>query len=290
METVREVLPAVLQGSLLLLVFALGLTATPADATYLLRRPEKLLRALVAIDVVVPLTAALFAFLLPLPPLAKVGIVLMAVSPLPPLVPGKQLKLGARTAYVCGLYVAVSVLAIVVLPLTMAVLDAVFPRDLWISPAAVARAVLVSVLLPLALGMTVRRLAPRFAERAAPAVSKLAGFLLIVAFLPILVAVWPQVRALLGNGTGLVIAAVVSMGLFAGHLLGGPDPEDRTALAVASATRHPGIALLIARTDFPTANAAPAILLFLLVGMVVALPYQRWSKRRTAGRPATAVT
>ena len=43
-----------------------------------------LLRAFVAISVIVPLAAVIAVSLLPLHPLAKVGIILMSVSPLPP--------------------------------------------------------------------------------------------------------------------------------------------------------------------------------------------------------------
>lgn len=35
------------------------------------------------------------------------------------------------------------------------------------------------------------------------------------------------------------------------HWLGRPDPDDRTALAIASSMRHPGVALAIARLNFP---------------------------------------
>lgn len=284
MEALKEILPIVLHASLLLLVFALGLQATPADVTYLFKRPGQLLRSVVAIDVVVPVVAVLLMILLPIAPLAKLGIVLMAISPLPPLVPGKQLKLGGTTGYICGLYVAVSLLAIVLVPLTLAILSAIFPRDAWIAPAAIARTVLVSVLLPLAAGMAIRYFAPRFAERAVPLVSKLAGLFLALLVVPILIRVWPAMRDLLGNGTALAIVAIVGAALFAGHLLGGPDPDDRTALAVASATRHPGIALLIGKATFPAAPVAPAVLLFLIVGMLAALPYQVWSKRRRSER------
>jgi BASS family bile acid:Na+ symporter len=279
MEAVKEVLPLVLQGSLLLLVFSLGLASTGADAAYLFRRPGLLLRSVAAIDVVVPLAAALAAILLPLAPPVKLAIVLMAVSPVPPLVPGKQLRMGAKTGYVCGLYLAVSLLAIAVVPLTMAILSALLPRDAWVAPAAVARVVFVTVLVPLAIGMAVRRLSPGLAERAAPVVSKLASLLLLLGFVTVLIGVWPAARALLGNGAALAIAGVVGTGLLAGHLLGGPDREDRKALAVASATRHPGTAFVIAKAIFPAEEAAPAVLLFLVVGMVAALPYQVWSRK-----------
>ena len=48
------------QASILLLVFALGLRASYEDATYLLRRPGLLARALVAMYVVVPVSPRLW--------------------------------------------------------------------------------------------------------------------------------------------------------------------------------------------------------------------------------------
>ncbi len=51
------------------------------------------------------------------------------------------------------------------------------------------------------------------------------------------------------------------------HLLGGPDPDDRTALALATASRHPGVALLIPTGNFPNQKlVAPAMVLYLIVG------------------------
>jgi BASS family bile acid:Na+ symporter len=78
-----------------------------------------------------------------------------------------------------------------------------------------------------------------------------------------------------------VVFALV--GLAAGHLLGGPDPENRIVLALSTATRHPGIAIAIAAANFPDQKAAPAaVLLYLIVSALVAKPYLTWVKRRRA--------
>jgi len=64
-------------------------------------------------------------------------------------------------------------------------------------------------------------------------------------------------------------------------LLGGPEPEHRTALAFATASRHPGIAVAIAVANRPEQKLTmAAVLLYLLVNIVVSLPYHLWSKRR----------
>lgn len=278
----QELSGLAVRASILLIVFSLGLGATFDDADYLLKRPRLLLRSVVAISIVVPAFAALLAGALPLTPSAKFGIVLMAVSPVPPILPGKELKLGGRKSYIYGLLVAVSLLSIVIVPLTVSLLSAAFRADARISPGAVARLMLGSVMLPLAIGMLIRRIAPSLAQRAAPVVSRLAGILLIVGVLPILVAIAPAIWRLVGDGTLLAIMAVVIVGLLAGHYLGGPDPRDRATLAISSAMRHPGIALLIAGANFTDPQITAAILLFLIVALVVTLPYQTWSKRHYA--------
>jgi hypothetical protein len=70
--------------------------------------------------------------------------------------------------------------------------------------------------------------------------------------------------------------------LAAGHLLGGPEPGGRTALALATAFRHPGIALAAAAANFPAENFVAVILLYLLVSAVVGVPYAIW-RRRVSG-------
>jgi hypothetical protein len=78
----------------------------------------------------------------------------------------------------------------------------------------------------------------------------------------------------------------VVVGLAAGHLLGGPDAEDRTVLALSTASRRPAIAMAIAHTNFPEQTLAmAAVLLYLIVDAIVALPYLNWTKRRHAPGP-----
>jgi BASS family bile acid:Na+ symporter len=90
------------------------------------------------------------------------------------------------------------------------------------------------------------------------------------------------------------MALVCAIALAAGHLLGGPEPENRVALAMLAATRHPGIAMMIVGasgvTGLQQQRVVGAIVAFLLVGLLVAIPYQLWLKRRRKPHaPAGAV-
>ena len=122
---------------------------------------------------------------------------------------------------------------------------------------------------------------PASPERVAPWLSRLGTLLLIGGLVPILVTMWPTIQSLLGDGTLLAIVTLLVAAIAAGHLLGGPDPNDRTALAISSAMRHPGIALTIAQLNYPEEKRVPAaILLFVLVGAILTTVYGKLRGRR----------
>lgn len=267
--------------SVLLLVFALGLQATAAQATYLFRQPLRLVRAFLALAVVVPLLAAGVALLLDLPRPIELAMVAMSISPVPPILPKQQLAQGARADYVYGLLVAAALLSIVLVPFSVWMLGLVFHREAHFGSGAVARIVGMTVVAPVALGILVRHLLPVHAARFAPALMRLGTWLLIAALLPILVVMWPAIWSLLGGGVLLaVVAFVILAAIAAGHVLGGPSREDRAALAIASAMRHPGVALAILKANAPDEGmVVPAVLLYLLVALVLTAVYSAVRKR-----------
>lgn len=261
-------------------VFVLGLRSSPQDATYLFRRPGQLFRSLLSMNVVMPLFAAAMIAVFDLHPALKVALITLAVSPIPPMLPKKALKAGGGASYTIGLLVAAALLAIVFVPLAVDLMGRAFARPGHMTLWAVALVVAMTVLVPLAVGLLVRRMAPALAERIAKPISLVASVLLI-SVLPILFTAMPTVVSLIGNGTLVAIVAFVFVGLAAGHLLGGPEPDDRTVLALTTSSRHPGVAIAIASANFPGEKlVVAAILLYLLVNAVVSIPYRTWCRRR----------
>ena len=90
----------------------------------------------------------------------------------------------------------------------------------------------------------------------------------------------------LGPQALLAMVLLTAVALAAGHLLGGPHPEDRAALAVASATRHPGLALLVANANFPEVGVAAVVLAYIVVSGLASIPYTLWVKRHRPAVPA----
>lgn len=275
--------------SIVLIVFGFALKSSVQDATFLFRNPSLLVRSLLAMNVLLPLFAATVARVFTLRPAIAIALVALAVSPVPPFLPVKQLKLGAHPAYVFGLLGASALLSIVLAPLTVALLGVLFSRQLGIEPFSIAKMVGLTVLVPFALGLIVRRQAPAFAERASSPAGKAGMLLLLVAAVPLVIKLGSAMISLIGDGTLAAFVAFTVTGLAVGHLLGGPDPNDRAVLALATATRHPGVALVIATQTFPDQKlVAPALILYLIVGTLVSAPYVQWRKRRSEKLAAAA--
>lgn len=287
MELIKQLVPLLLTGSLAGLVLAVGLNTDRGDMLYVFKRPALLGRAVLAVMVIPPIVAGVMVWLLPVSPAVKAGIMLMAVAPVPPLVPGKELGLGGRKAYAYGLYVAMALLTIISVPIVFDTASRLFGRHDVVRIVTILGTVFTGVIIPLAIGLLVRQLAPAFASRIWRWVYRLSMFLVVLAFVPIL-AVWGPMMHLVGNGTLVGIAVVVLLCQAGGHFLGGPDKMDRATLATAASVRHPGIAMVLASANTTDARVTAAVLLFLLVGLIVTFPYTMWVKRSARAEAAAA--
>ena len=276
----QQLIPLVVKLSLAGLVMAVGLEATPRELLSLFRQPLRLARAVLAVNVIVPVTAAILVGLFPLSPVVKMGILVMAVSPVPPLVPGKGLKAGGDRVYALSLYASLVLLSIVIVPATVAILAHIYGSSVSVSPLQIAENVALGVVAPLLAGLALHAVAPAFSEKVAPTLRRLSMLVVLLIVIPVIVSLWPAISTLAGDGALLAMALTSAAGLAAGHLLGGPGLGDRGALAQTAVTRHPGIAILIANAAGGDKRVTAAVIAFMLVGLLVAIPYQVWLGRR----------
>jgi BASS family bile acid:Na+ symporter len=286
----EKVIGLALQLALFASVLALGFKTTLADVLYLWRRPALLARSFVAMYVIVPVVTVL-VLALPLSLGLKVGLTLLAISSALGVSGIKMLALGGSPPYVYGLLVTTSLLAVITVPLSLAILTALpLAADASVPPLQVAKIVAMTFLLPLVIGAIFGRISPRIADRIAGPLNAAAGYVLLATLLGLLVlnfaAIWQKTGVL----EYLVIAVLTIVALGVGHWLGGPDPGNRTALAIASAERNPGIAALIAALNFPDHQAVVMIVMYKIVTLLVMIPYTKWCKQQIAARSAGSLT
>ena len=288
MQGFVELLPVVLKLCVSALIFAIGLGSTLGDLTYLWRRPGLLLRSLLAMYVLVPLAAFLLAQVLPLAPAVKAGMLVLAVSAGAPLLPRKMSKFGGGS-YAFSLVVISSVLAVFLVPAWVALLAPHFAVEAEVSPWAVAAVIGKAFLLPLLIGMVLRMIVGQAGERYSDRLMVLAGGVMTLVAIALLVAHWEMLFKIVQRPGMLALLALMGGALVIGHWLGGPTADDRTALAVACATRHVGVAVLVA-SAFPGARTVAMIAAYALASALVSIPYLRWRRKRSASTVADSVT
>ncbi len=264
-----------LKASIAVLIFAIGMTATTEDIVYLWRRPAQLLKSIIAMYVVMPAVAVLMARTFDLPPRTGLALVVLAICAGAPLLPKKLIKFGGDPSYIFSLIVTTSLLAIVTVPTSLYLLAEVITFDTTaVTPLQVAGLILKTFLLPLGVGMLFRLAAPALSERIGDPLLKIASAVMALCSLAAL-AIGFRLVFKVGLPSLIAFAVFTLSAIVVGHLLGGPNPSDRISLAIACASRHIGLALLIA-ANARGQHALALVVAYLLASAVVSIPYVRW--------------
>jgi BASS family bile acid:Na+ symporter len=279
MQELFQIAALALKISIIIQVFAIGLGTTWHDATYLLRRPMLLFNSILARNVAMPIVAILLIKLMSLRGAVAITIAVLAITPVPPLLPNSQLKAGARSEYVLGLLVSHSILSVLLVPVTVELMDLAFGASAHFSAMNVAILVIETILIPLAVGMLVTYFGPNL-EQFAHYLTTAGSVLLVAGAIPLLILAWKMFGHLAGNGAMLALAIFIVAGMVIGHLLGGPKSQDRATLAIATSARHPAIALAIAKANFPEQGTliSGAVVIYLIFRVILGIPYMRLRK------------
>ena len=159
--------------------------------------------------------------------------------------------------------------------LTPALLGVLLP---WVAPATdlrvdypgIVRTLLVTQLLPLALGLGFHRAAPGWARLVDKPVGLLANALLLALVGVIVATQYEMLAAIRPRGwLGMGLLLTASLGL--GWSCGGPDLASRKALATTTATRNVAVGLVIAASNFAGTPAVTAVVAYGLVSIFGAL-------------------
>lgn len=266
-----------IKAAIALLVFATGLNATREDLLWIWRRPPLLIRSFIAMYVLVPFVAIMMVVLFDLPRGTEIGLLFLSISAGAPLLPRKLIKFGGDPSFAFSLVVATSLAAIVTVPASLVLLQPLIPVEADVQIGKIALLIFKSFLLPLAAGMLVRRFAADWADRFGDNLMTVAGIVLAIGALVVIASKWPQIVEV-GLPSIVAFAGLTLASLAAGHWLGGPDEQHKTSLAVACATRHIGLALLIAANAKGSGTLA-LVAAYLFASAIVSIPYIRWRRK-----------
>src|SRR6478609_5667984 len=137
--TLAKLIPLALQSSIAILLFCIALKSSFRDITRLLDKPGLLARSFLAMNVIMPIFAVMLALAFEFNNALEIAFIALAIAPVPPILPKKELKAGGTSSYIIGLLAVTSVVSIVLVPATVELLARIFARPAHVSPETVAR-------------------------------------------------------------------------------------------------------------------------------------------------------
>lgn len=267
------------------IMFGVGLRLPLNSLSPLIERPGLLIRSLIGVILLVPLSLLVLsplAILLHLPKPVAIGLILLAACPGAPLLTKRSLMAGGNFEYSANLQLISAVISVWSTPVTLWAFAQFFPRtEQIVGVLDILKQVAIIQLFPIFLGLSIRTLWPSIADRIIDWVIKIADIFFVILILLVLLVSVPAIADIgLVSILIILIFAVSCIGI--GHLLGGPELEFKAALAIASVARNIGLSLTIATLNSHSFVILPTLVGFAILGGIVAIPYSLWMKGKIA--------
>ena len=245
-----------------MLIVGLGLTLF--EMTQPLRNTWLVILALVANFVVVPAIALAIVHVASLEADDEIGLVLLGVAAGAPFLP--KLAQIARTdvPLAVGVMAMLILASVLVLPIALPLL---LP-GIRVEGARIALSLLLTILVPLGLGLFARWQWPTKAHMLTPALTTVSNISLVLLMVLLLGLNVGKVLAMFGSGAILAIVGLTVAATAAGYMLGGPHRETRRVLAFGTGQRNVAATFIIANANFAD---RPQVLVLLAAASVISL-------------------
>lgn len=161
------------------------------------------------------------------------------------------------------------------LPVTIAYMPMMVPLALPetnVSAAAIARPLVLAMLLPLALGLLFRKRAPVWAQRLRPLLGTISTIALIMLVLTTVLRNLSGITGILRMSVILAALIVITGAFVIGYALGGPRECSREVLGLATAQRNISAATVVATQVVQNPDTITMVVFSSLMGFAVLFP------------------
>jgi BASS family bile acid:Na+ symporter len=249
-----------------------GLSFTFKDIVAPFRRPDRILRAVVANFVLVPLLATGIARALALAPAQAIGLILLGAAAGAPFL----IKLIAVAAGDVALGTSLLVLLV---PLTVVFMPIVVPLlapGAAVTASAIALPLAETLLAPLAIGLVITGRAPRWARFLQP-IARTLSTVALVAMLALTIVLNARQALDIVASRALVAVILLLVGAFViGYVIASPRRERRVVLGLGTAQRNIAAATVVAIEDIKDPDTLVLVVVASIIDLLVLIPLARW--------------
>lgn len=271
-----------LPASVFLLMVSVGMSLKLTEVVAHWRRMNRSawIALLTATFIVPPALALICANLFHLTRPETVGVFLVGVAPGAPLLTRNLAQRGFDMQMAASYQVWAALMVPIMIPLLVWSAARLYGRTVWIPPHILLWQIIVKQFLPLAVGILIAWLLPKFAQRSQRAMNIAGNVLLTLLIVIVLFKLGPALRQI----TPLVpvaalIVAIGSIAVF--FLFRFSSPQIRETFAICNANRHVGLALLLSGQYFHAQRAAlPVIACYAVLAPLTMFAYVRLGPAR----------
>jgi bile acid:Na+ symporter, BASS family len=250
------------------IMLAIGLGVRFDEVAASLRRMRLVVAGIAANFVLVPLVTVVLIHAFQPPPLVSAGFIILAVCPGAPMGPSFTSAAKGDVSVATGAMVVLAALSAVLAPtlLTIHFRWIVSSSELIFDYLGIIKILLVTQLLPLAIGLGLHEWLPKLAERVVRPLSVAANVLLLALVGLILKEQFGTLKEIrLGAWCGMLLLLVASLAI--GWCCGGRDRGARRALSVTTGVRNAAVGLAIGTTNFAGSAAVTAVVAYAVVSI-----------------------
>jgi predicted Na+-dependent transporter len=268
-------------------MLGMGFSLTISQIMAPLKNRRLIILSLVANFVLVPILALVIVGVIPLSEGLKIGLILVGFAAGAPFLPKLVQLAKGDMAFTAGLMVLLMVVTIAFLPIVLPfVLTGV-----QVNPWEIARSLVVLMLIPLGIALFIRARYEEVAKGLIHTMTMAANLSLVAMFIGYFVGYWDVTYGVLGTGGILVAVLLVIGAVIIGYLLGGPDKNNKTVLALGTGQRNLAAAFAVASSNFA---ADPEVLIEVMdvavIGFIILMIIAGEMGRRSARGAGKGVT
>jgi BASS family bile acid:Na+ symporter len=252
-------------------MLAMGTGLTVTGIIKPLRNVRLVLLALFANFILMPLCAVVLARVLRLEEPFGVGLLLLGCAAGAPFLPKLAELANCNLAFAVGAMVLLMVVTVGYLPIVLPLLLPGVTVDPW----KIARSLVLLMLLPLAVGLTVKAYYEGLAAQAKPVLARIANVSLILLMLLITTANVDKVLQVFGTFGIFAGLLFIALGVGIGWLLGGTDVDIKRVMALGTGQRNIAAALVVASQSFDDPKVVVMVIVVAIVGFIVLMPLSR---------------
>ena len=252
-----------------------GLTQKPSAIAEHLKNWPFVLKMLAANFIFAPLFMIVALYLAPFNPALKAGLLIFSLGAGAPFL----IKLTQTAEHDLALGAAVMMLLMVVTVIYMPLVLPLVLSGVSVNALAIARALLLQMLLPIGVGMLAAQFLPGLSKKLQPLVGGVGNLAMYAMVVATMVGYFPNLLQIIGTGAFLVglvfVAAAFGLGYLAGF--GKDHLEDIGGLGTAQ--RNTAAGVIIAIQNFSDPNVFVMLTLANILGIVMLLILARFLSR-----------